>query len=69
MEQKMKHFVLGTENQVTKADIWQEKGYQSPDCGEDHYETKDKKMTQEEAKGEIEGEKSTILEEEHKAKK
>ena len=60
MEQNMKHFVLGTQNQVTIADIWQEKGYQSPDCDEDS-EATDKKMSWLVANGEG-GEKAVNLE-------
>ena len=50
MDQDMKHFADGTENQVTITDIWQEKGYQSPDCGED-CELKDKKISWLKSKG------------------
>ena len=52
MEQNIQHFVSGTENQVSMIDIWQEKGYKSPDCVDDSDEEKDTRIARLIANGE-----------------
>ena len=42
METNMKHFMMGNEDKVERADIWQIKGYCSTDCGEENDEQDEK---------------------------
>ena len=66
MESNMKHFYMGQEEQVTRGDIWHQRGYTSTDCGEenDEKEEKKKKSQEEEAKEEEDGEEYYYDEEE-----
>ena len=42
METNMKHLMMGNEDKVERADIWQIKGYCSTDCGEENDEREEK---------------------------
>ena len=46
MENNMKHLMMGQDEKVERADVWQIKGYCSTDCGEENEEKDDNKANQ-----------------------